>query len=122
MAGTLAVVGSIDAQAAKPSYLGYAEFAPDDTAQAVALKQAYNRAAQRYNQALYEYLVTLDAHDRLVDAHNASHDPAAKKQARDAAQPLRAKLADLRRQVTSRAAAVDEAARRAAAGGVVIEH
>lgn len=115
----LALVGmGAAAQPAKPDYLSYAEFSADDTPQKVALKRAYNDAVQRYNQALYEYHVTLEQHDRLVDAHNSTTDPAERKKTREEAEALRAKLGGLRREATSRAATVDEAARRAAAGGV----
>jgi hypothetical protein len=104
----------------KPSYLPYAEFATDDTPQNVGLKRAYNEAVQRYNQSLYDYHVTLEKHDRLVETYNGSIDPMERKKAREEAEALRARLGALRRDVTSRAAGVDEAARRAAAGGVVI--
>lgn len=116
------LLGSAHAQPlpTKPEYLPFAEFSTADTPQQASLKQAYNEAVQRYNQTLYDYLVTLERHNRLVDVHNASADPAEKKRAREEAQPLRAKLEDLRRTVTARAAAVDQAARRAAAGGVSI--
>ena len=107
-------------QKAAPAYLSYAEFSPEDTAAKVVLKRAYNEAVQRYNQALYGYHVTLEKHDRVVDVHNQATDPAERKKAREEAEALRARLAALRREVTSRAAAVDEAWRRAAAGGVTI--
>lgn len=107
-------------QPTKPEYLPYVKFSPADTPQQVSLKHAYNEAVQRYNQARYDYLVTLERHNRLVDVHNTSTDPTEKKRAREEAQPLRAKLEDLRRSVTVRAGAVDQAARRAAAGGVSI--
>lgn len=108
----------VTAQPAKPDYLPYVEFSPEDTPQQIALKQGYNEAIQRYNQTLYDYVVTLERHNRLADAHNNSADPAERKRARDEAQPLRVRLEELRRAVTARAAAVDQAARRAAAGGV----
>ncbi len=116
----LALAARADAQPAKPSYLPYAEFAADDAPQAVGFKRAYNDAVQRYNQSLYDYHVTLEKHDRLVELYNTSADAAAKKKARDEAEALRARLATLRRDVLNRATAVDEAARRAAAGGVSI--
>ena len=114
----LALAGDAGGQATRPDYLGYTEFAPDDTPQAVALKRAYNEAVHRYNRSLYDYHVTLEKHDRLVDLHNRSVDPAEQKKARDEATVLRNRLATLRRDVTASAAAVDEAARRAAAGGI----
>ena len=116
----LTLAAAAAAQPAKPNYLPYAEFAADDGAQAIGLKRAYNEAVHRYNQSLYDYHVTLEKHDRLVDLYNTSADAAAKKKARDEAEALRARLATLRRDVLSRAAAVDEAARRAAAGGITI--
>ncbi len=114
----LAPAGPASGQAARPNYLGYTEFAADDAPQAVALKRAYNDAVHRYNQSLYDYHVTLEKHDRLVELHNRSVDPAEQKKARDEATVLRNRLTTLRRDVTANAAAVDEAARRAAAGGV----
>ncbi|MBI3457070.1 MAG: hypothetical protein HY002_14935 [Candidatus Rokubacteria bacterium] len=119
-AALLAVAGWVIAQPAKPNYLPYAEFRSDDTPQSVALKRGYNETVQRYNQDLYDYHVTLEAHDRLVDIHNRSTDPAERRRARQDAQALRAKLNALRGDVMTRAAAVDEAVRRAAAGGVTI--
>jgi hypothetical protein len=118
----LSLAVTAGAQPAKPKYLPYVEFAADDSPQAVGLKRGYNDAVQRYNQALYDYHVTLDRHDRLVEQYNASADPAQKRKARDEAETLRTRLAALRRDVLARAAAVDEAARRAAAGGVTIAH
>lgn len=115
-----ALAGLAGAQATRPNYLGYAEFAADDPPPAVALKRAYNEAVHRYNQSLYDYHVTLEKHDRLVELHNRSTDPSEQKKAREEATGLRGKLATLRRDVTARAAAVDEADRRAAAGGVTI--
>jgi hypothetical protein len=108
------------AQPATPKYLPFADFTKDETASTVALKRAYNDAIQRYNDALYEYHVTLEKHDRLVEAYNRSGDSAEKKRARQDAEALRGRLAALRRDALTRAAAVDEAARKAAAGGVVI--
>ncbi|MGH7320436.1 MAG: hypothetical protein ACRELA_12530 [Candidatus Rokuibacteriota bacterium] len=110
---------TLDAQPAKPDYKRYAEFAPEDTQSRIAVKRAYNEAAQSYNQALYDYYVTLEKHDRLVEVHaNSSVDAAERKRARDQAQTLRVKLADLGRLVTTRAATVDQASRRAAELGV----
>ena len=116
----LALAVAASAQPAKPKYLPYVEFAPEDSPQAVGLKRGYNDAVQRYNQALYDYHVTLDRHDRLVEQYNASVDPAGKRKTREEAESLRGRLATLRRDVLTRATAVDEAARRAAAGGVSI--
>jgi hypothetical protein len=107
------------AQVAKPAYKPYVEFTADDTPQQVAAKRAFNEAAQRYNQALYDYHVTLERHDRLVERHNdPAADPAERHRARADALSLRSRLADLRRDVTARATAVDQAARRAAVLGV----
>lgn len=115
----LAVAPGLTAQSVKPSYKPYVEFGTEDSGERVAAKRAYNEAAQRYNQALYEYHVTLERHDRLVETHNdPAADPAEKKRARDQAQALRPRLTELRREVTTRAAAVDQAGRRAAAVGV----
>jgi hypothetical protein len=108
------------AQPARPNYLPYAEFSGDDTSQAVTLKRAYNDAVQRYNQGLYDYHLTLERHDRLVDLHNKTTDPAEQKKAREEATALRTKLGGLRRDVTAMARTVDEAWTRAAAGGVPI--
>jgi len=103
-----------------PKYLSFAEFGTDDTPATVALKRAYNEAVQRYNQSLYDYHVTLERHDRLVDAYNQSTDGTEKKKARDEAEALRARLGTLGRDVRARAGLVDEAARRAAASGVTL--
>jgi N12 class adenine-specific DNA methylase len=116
----LTLAATAGAQHAKPNYLPYAEFAGNDTPQAVGLKRSYNEAIQRYNQALYDYHVTLEKHDLLVDVHNRSTDTAERKKTREEAEALRARLTALRRDVTTRAAAVDEAARRAVAGGVTL--
>jgi hypothetical protein len=116
----LALAGLAGAQASRPNYLGYIDFAADDTAQTGALKRAYNDAVHRYNQSLYDYHVTLEKHDRLVDLYNRSIDPGQQKTTREQATALRGKLAALRRDATANAAAVDEAARRATAGGVTI--
>jgi len=101
-----------------PKYLSYTEFDAADPPATVAIKRAYNEAVQRYNQALYDYHVTLERHDRLVDVYNQSSDGAEKKKARDEAETLRARLAGLGRDVRARATGVDQAARRAAAAGV----
>jgi hypothetical protein len=112
---------SPDAEPVKPSYLPFAEFGPQDTREHVAAKGDYNQAVQRYNQALYEYHVALERHDRLVEVYNAAAtDPAERKRARDEAEPLRGKLADLNREVNARAAQVDQAWRRAADAGASI--
>jgi hypothetical protein len=116
----LACAVSVPAQPATPKYLSFAEFTKDDTASTVALKRAYNDAVQRYNDALYEYHVTLDKHDRLVELYNRSTDAAEKKKTREEAEALRVRLAALRRDALTRAASVDDAARKAAAGGVTI--
>ncbi len=119
VAAVLAGALTLDAQPAKPDYKRYAEFAPEDTQSRIAVKRAYNEAAQSYNQVLYEYYVTLEKHDRLVDVHgNSAVDAAERKRARDEAQALRGKLADLGRLVKTRAATVDQASRRAAELGV----
>ncbi len=115
-----ALAGLAGAQATRPNYLGYVDFAADDTAQAGALKRAYNDAVHRYNQSLYDYHVTLEKHNQLVDLYNRSTDPGLQKTARAEATALRGKLDALRRDVMANAAAVDEAARRAVAGGVTI--
>jgi hypothetical protein len=106
---------------AAPPYLSYTEFAADDTPATVALKRAYNDTVQRYNQSLYEYHVTLERHDRLVDVYNnQSSDPAERRKAREEAEALRVRLNALGRDVRARAGQVDDAARRAAAGGVTL--
>ena len=107
------------AEGTKPQYLPYVAFTPDDTAQRIALKEAYNQAVRRYNETLYDYHVTLERHDQAVERHNTSTDPAERQKAREEAAPLRARLATLRGEVSARAAAVDQAASRAAAGGVL---
>jgi hypothetical protein len=116
----IVLAGPAVAQLTKPNYLPFAEFTAGDSPERTAVKRGYNDAVNRYNQALYEYHVTLENHDRLVDAYNGSTDPAERKKVRDEAEALRARLATLRREVTNRAAAVDQAARRAAAAGVSI--
>lgn len=120
-AAVLALVATPAAQPAKPSYLPFAEFGPQDTREHVAAKRDYNQAVQRYNQALYEYHVALERHDRLVEVYNAATtDPAERKRARDEAERLRGKLGELNREVNARAAQVDQAWRRAADAGVSI--
>jgi hypothetical protein len=109
------------AQPNRPTYLPYAEFATDDNGEVVTLKRGYNDAVQRYNQGLYDYHVTLEKHDRLVEVHNRSIDPAEQKKAREEAQGLRTRLGVLKRDVTAMARAVDEAWARAAAKGVSIK-
>jgi hypothetical protein len=124
-AGVLAALALVlavtaGAQPAKPNYLPYADFASDDSPPALGLKRAYNEAVQRYNQSLYDYHVTLEKHDQLVDMHNRSTDTAERKRTREEGDVLRTRLTALRRDVTTRAAAVDEAARRAVASGVTL--
>jgi len=120
VAAALVLANGAAAQSVSPGYLPYTEFSPDDTPAKVALKRAYNETLQRYNQALYDYHVTLEQHDRLVEAYNRTTDPAERKTAREQAEALRTKLSALRRDVTGRATAVDDAWRRAVAGGVTI--
>jgi len=104
----------------RPQYLPFVEFAPDDTASHLAAKQAYNDAVERYNKALYDYHVTLGQHDQLVELHNRAGTPAEQEKARADAAPLRAKLQTLRRDVTTLAATVDQARRRASQAGVTL--
>ena len=108
------------AQPSRPNYLPYADFSGDDSGQVVSLKRAYNDAVQRYNQSLYDYHVTLERHDRLVDLHNNTTDPAEQKKAREEALALRTRLGTLRRDVSTLAKTVDEAGARAAAAGISI--
>ena len=118
-AHALGAAGAATAQPAKPEYLPYAEFASEDTAAANAVKRGYNATVLRYNQSLYDYHLVLDQHDRLVDLYGSGTATSGERQkARAQATTLRARLGALRREVTSRAAAVDQAARRAAAAGV----
>lgn len=120
-AAVLALVATPAAQPAKPSYLPFAEFGPQDTRDHIAAKRDYNQAVQRYNQALYEYHVALERHDRLVEVYNATAtDPAERKRARDEAERFRGQLGELNREVKARAALVDQAWRRAADAGVSI--
>jgi hypothetical protein len=65
--------------------------------------------------------VTIDKHDQLVELYNRSPNPAERDRAKAEAAPLRARLATLRRDVVARARELDEAARRAAAAGVVLK-
>ena len=109
-------------QAARPQYLPFAEFAPEDSTQRVSAKQAYNDAVERYNKALYDYHVTLSQHDQLVDAGNSAGTPAEQEKARVDAAPLRARLQTLRREVTALAAGVDQARRKARQAGVSLTH
>jgi hypothetical protein len=121
---TLAGSGALFAQgpaAPRPQYLPFAEFAPDDSAAQVSAKQAYNDAVERYNKALYDYHVTLGQINQLADAHNQAGVSAAEREkARAEATPLRAKLQTLRQDVTTLAAAVDRARRRASQTGVSV--
>jgi hypothetical protein len=121
LAALLLAVGPAAAQPPKPDYRPYAEFRAADAPADVVLKKAYNEAVQRYNQALYDYHVTLERHDQLVDLYNRSADPAVRDRARADAAPLRARLETQRREAQARARAVDEAARRAAVAGVLLE-
>jgi hypothetical protein len=116
----LVLAATAGAQPAKPNYLPYVDFTSQDTPQAVGLKRSYNEAVQRYNQSLYDYHLTLEKHDQLVDVYNHSTDAAERKRTRDEAEALRARLTALRRDVTTRASAVDEAAHRAVGGGVTL--
>jgi hypothetical protein len=104
----------------RPQYLPFAEFTSDEAPSHVEAKQAYNTAVERYNKALYDYHVTLGEHDQLVERHNRAGTPAEQEKARADAAPLRAKLQTLRRDVTSLAAAVDDARRRASQAGVTL--
>ena len=115
------LAGPAPAQTAKPKYLPYAEFRAADAPADLVLKKAYNEAVQRYNQALYDYHVTLERHDQLVDLYSRSADPAERDRARADATPLRARLDTQRREAQGRARAVDEAARRAASAGVTLD-
>ena len=120
--GLAALTGPVAAaqEPQRPQYLPYTEFASDDAASHLAAKQAYNDAVERYNRALYEYHVILGQHDQLVELHNHAGTPAEQDKARADAAPLRAKLQTLRRDVTTLAAAVDQARRRAAQAGVTL--
>jgi DNA-binding NtrC family response regulator len=104
----------------RPQYLPFAEFATEDSAAQVSVKQAYNEAVERYNKGLYDYHVTLGQHDQLIDAANRASTPAERDKARAEAAPLRAKLETLRRDVTGLAAAVDQARRQASQAGVTL--
>jgi hypothetical protein len=115
-----ALAATVAAQAPRPEYLPYAEFRGDEPAAHHAVKQAYNEAVERYNKALYDYYVTLDRHDQLVEAFTRASNPAEQQKARAEAAPLRARLQVLRRDVTAAAAAVDQAKRRAAQAGVTL--
>jgi hypothetical protein len=121
LAAVALLAGPAAAQTAKPDYRPYAEFRAADAPADVVLKKAYNEAVQRYNQALYDYHVTLERHDQLVDLYNRSGDPAVRDRARADAAPLRARLETQRREAQGRARAVDEAARRAASSGVALD-
>lgn len=115
----LAVPGAGAATATpKPEYLPYLEFAADEGASRVAAKQAYNDAAERYNKALYDYYVTLERHDQLVDTYNRSPVPAEQQKARSEARPLRQKLDRLAAEVKTLARTVDQARQRAVRAGV----
>jgi len=103
-----------------PQYLGFTEFATDDSAPQIASRQAYNTAVERYNKAIYDYCVAWSRHSQLVEIYNGSANPAERDKARAEAGPLRSKLDALRRDVTTLAGAVDQARRRAAQAGVSI--
>jgi hypothetical protein len=105
----------------RPQYLPFAEFTNDDAPSHVAAKQVYNSAVEKYNKALYDYHVTLGQIDQLVELHNRAGTPVEQQEkARADAAPLRVKLQTLRRDVTSLAAAVDDARRRATQAGVTL--
>jgi hypothetical protein len=107
--------------AARPQYLPFAEFSSDESASHVAIKQGYNEAVERYNKALYAYHVILGQHDQLVEqASRSQTTPAEREKARADAAPLRARLQTLRGEVTSLAAAVDQARQRASQAGVTL--
>ena len=124
MVGLAALIGSgapaQGPQAQSPQYLPFAEFALDDSAVQRSARQAYNDAVEQYNKALYDYHVTLGRHDQLVDAHNRAGTPAEREKARADAVPLRARLQTLRHDVTTLAAAVDHARRKASQTGVTL--
>jgi hypothetical protein len=120
LAGSDAWAQGSPPQPQRPQYLPFAEFASDDSAPQLSVKQAYNDAVERYNRALYEYHVTLGQHDQLVELHNRAGTPAQQEKARADAAPLRAKLQTLRRDAATLAAAVDQARRRAAQAGVTL--
>jgi hypothetical protein len=75
---------------------------------------------EKYNKALYDYHVTLGQHDQLVEQHSRARTAADQEKAKAAAAPLRAKLQELRREVTTLAASVDQARRRASQSGVTL--
>lgn len=102
----------------KPDYLPYLEFATDEGAPQMAAKHAYNEAAERYNKALYDYYVTLERHDQLVETYNRSASAAEQQKARSEARPLRQKLDRLAGEVKTLARAVDQARQRAVKAGV----
>lgn len=119
----LVAVGPARAQSCEtPHYLPYAQFTGDDAAGHVASKQAYNAAVERYNRAIYDYCVTWTRHSQLVELYNRSASPGERERARAEAGPLRGQLETLRREVASRAAAVDQARRRAAETGASLVH
>ncbi|HWC03643.1 MAG TPA: hypothetical protein VHF87_12870 [Methylomirabilota bacterium] len=120
LAGTGAWGQGSSAQSQRPQYLPFAEFASDDSASQVSVKQAYNEAVERYNKTLYDYHVTLGQHDQLVEQHKRARTSAEQEKARADAAPLRAKLQTLRRDVTNLAATVDQARRRASQAGVTL--
>ena len=104
-----------------PQYLPFSEFAAEDTEAQRSARQAYNDAVERYNKTLYDYHVTLGQLNQLADMNNCqTATPSERDKARADAAPLRAKLQTLRRDVTSLAAAVDQARRRASQSGVTL--
>jgi hypothetical protein len=104
----------------RPQYLRFAEFASGDSAVQRSAKQAYNDTVERYNKALYDYHVTLGQHDQLVDVYNRAGTPTDREKARADAAPLRSRLQTLRHDVTTLAAAVDQARRKASQAGVTL--
>jgi hypothetical protein len=121
---TVAALSPVLAGAAepiKPAYLPFAEFSPEDTREQIAARRDYNLAIRAYNQALYEYHVTLERHDRLVEVYNAATtDPAERKRAREEAERLRFTMGQLGQDIQARASQVDQAWRRAADTGLTI--
>jgi len=124
LVGLAALIGSgapaQGPQAQSPQYLPFAEFAPNDSAGQRSARQAYNDAVERYNKALYDYHVTLGQHDLLVEAYNRAVAPAEREKARADAAPLRARLQTLRHDVTTLAAGVDQARRKASQTGITL--
>jgi hypothetical protein len=106
-------------QAPAPQYLPFSEFAAGDSDAQRSARQGYNDSVERYNKALYDYHVTLAQINQLADVHNSPTATAAERdKARADSAPLRTKLEALRRDVTTLAAAVDQARRQASQAGV----